>query len=798
MACDHDIPVCYLFLFWVDHRSVLSRDQFSDKEQDSFIQALAGGKVCVYRAHIHVVGQDGVGKTCFVLALLKEAFKGQGNTDGVAVKVIGKEAANWKEFAIGGYVDKADKALVKSWQATNQQPNQEHRGQSSGLADSISTEARQEQWQQESKSDSKVSAVGAEEIEVDLEALNLNITDDDLAAIKKVIEDDPEVLQQKESKLFLAIVWEHSGQEPFLPSHSALLGNMSLSLPSHDDPISECTQDCDMYVIVFDQSKLLTGNVVSKCQPDPKKPSLSYEHCCMKQNVDYLCYWLTQLQCAFPKMKKKRQYMGYSRSALYPAIMVVGTHDADPKAEENRDEQNRTLNDVFKSKKYQGHLVKPGNGDQFFRVENTLSGAEGGDPAKAVRDTIEEMTETCWSGQEQPLKWFVVERILKRLVQITGRHIIDLPFFKDLAIKLCGIASEHINLLLKYLSNLRVVLHFSDMQSSRHTFLIEELRDKVFIDPQWLFKIISLFVTINLEDVPELKSEWDHLQSTGILEWSLVKYFLGEKKANIPAKYQKAVIGFLCLVDLICPVHKSAELGDHMKFYAPGLITTLYEEVFEWRKWKAEVGLPPPLILAPTELDTFPEPLYQRLVVRLLAKYDADNSTLHRNRSLFAIGSDLDLELAYHKQQYVIATVTSYGKMIKLGNYEEFVDLRKYLVDEIDRAKEPGMNGFEFELCAIAKREKLSPEDIKKDSPDMVSLKRFSPSRYLRPKIRKTQKAIDGEYHKIFSRWFDSSSAFPNSSSPSPKKRKADTCMLYLFLSTYVCISLWSLSSGRC
>ena len=263
-----------------------------------------------------------------------------------------------------------------------------------------------------------------------------------------------------------------------------------------------------------------------------------------------------------------KRYMGYSRKVRYPPVMLVGTHDADPKAKENRDQQNETLVREFTGKEYQDHLVTPGNEDMFFRVENTLSGTEGEDPAKAVRDEIEKMSEECWSGQEQPLKWFVVEKILKRLVQITDRHIIELPFFKDLAIKLCGIANEHVDLLLKYLNNLRVVLHFPDVQLSRHTFLCEELRDKVFIDPQWLVKVISVFVTVNLDKPPRnLKSAWDRLNSTGIFEWPLVEYFL--EKANIPKKFDSAVIAIMCLVDLICPVSRSVELRQGMKFYAP-------------------------------------------------------------------------------------------------------------------------------------------------------------------------------------------------------------------------------------
>ena len=511
--------------------------------------------------------------------------------------------------------------------------------------------------------------------------------------------------------------------------------------------------------------------------------------------MDYLRYWLTQLQCAFPKVEMNKRYMGYSRMVRYPPVMIVGTHDAEPEAEENnRDQQNRTLEKVFTGKEYQSHLVKPGNGDMFFRVENALSGTEGEDPAKAVRDEIEKMTEECWSGQEQPLKWFVVEKILKRLVQITGRHIVDLPFFKDLAIKLCGIANEHVDLLLKYLNNLRVVLHFPDVQSPRRTFLCEEMRDKVFIDPQWLVKVISVFVTVDLEEPPpDLKCAWDRLQSTGILEWPLVEYFL--EKANVPRKSKSAVIAIMCLVDLICPVNRSVELRQGMKFYAPGLITTLYEEdqtrgPYEWEKWTAESGLPPPLILAPAQLDTFPEPLYQRLVVRMLAKYHPHYYKLYRNCSLFAIESE-NLELAYHDRQYVIATVAGCGKLIKPSKYQEFICLRKFLVDEINSSKETGMSGFEFELFGIAKKEKLSPEDIGGGSPDItVPLQDMS-----QPSLRSVKgNIIPEEFHKIFSRWFDSSAAMSDSASPSPGRRKGGTYMcMYLFFNACSCIL-----SGRC
>ena len=227
---------------------MVSGVQFSDKERNSFFQALSEGKVCVYRAHINVVGQDRVGKTCFVLAPLNEVFKDQCSTDAVAVKIISKELANWREFPIGKYIDKA---LAKGWKAATQQPNQGQGNQSLDLLTvNTSTETRQKQ---------QASALQAQEIGgVDLDALNLN--DEDLADIKKVMEDDPDLLEQREGKVFLAIIWDHAGQEPFLPSHSALIGNLSLTLPSDDDPLSECIRGCGMYIIVFDQSKPLTEN----------------------------------------------------------------------------------------------------------------------------------------------------------------------------------------------------------------------------------------------------------------------------------------------------------------------------------------------------------------------------------------------------------------------------------------------------------------------------------------------------------------------------------------------------------
>ena len=105
------------------------------------------------------------------------------------------------------------------------------------------------------------------------------------------MEDDPDLLEQREGKVFLAIIWDHAGQEPFLPSHSALIGNLSLSLPSDDDPLSECIRGCGMYIIVFDQCKPLTENAsTGQYQPDLKKPALEYKHCFMKQSIDYLRY----------------------------------------------------------------------------------------------------------------------------------------------------------------------------------------------------------------------------------------------------------------------------------------------------------------------------------------------------------------------------------------------------------------------------------------------------------------------------------------------------------------------------
>lgn len=709
------------------------------------------------RAHINVVGKDRAGKTSFVRALLGQLFKDQASTEGIVIKLVTKHAEDWIEMFNDkerSYVDKAiaqglhnaDMTSAKVAKATG---NQERQGQpppkklklDPRQSPGVYTPRKQKSAKRRhSPAPQMRSGPSEQEVSNIQQILNeIKLTDEQVAELMKLKQQTEEQAQQ--SDIFLAIIWDHAGQETCLPAHTALMGDHS-----------EFTSG--IYIGVFDQTKLLNEEAKCEFQPSASGEALPQKLCWIKLNRDNIAYWMTQLQCAHPEQPKRR-YMGRKAKVLYPPMILVGTHDDDPKAEENREEQNKILEALFKDKKYVGHLVKPnnGSGDLFFRVDNTKSGQAGEDPACEVKDAIDEMTEDCWSDQIQPISYLVLEKILRRVVEIAGRHIVDLPFFSQLAEDICRIANTEIGTVLKYLSSLGVVLHYPELDGARKA-VREGLKEKVFIDPEWLVGIMSAFITGQMKEPPAMfLFDWNRVKKEGIITWQLVIHFLDE--AQVMPHDRIAVLGILCWFDLICPVEKEDELKEGMTFYAPGLIHDLYHDTttqpFAWQQWRSESSLPPPLILTPSFLDTFPEPLYQRLVVRTVEKHPSPPE-LHRNRCVVAISDELDLELAYQDRRYVVATAFRPDKTLEsgwTGSYERFSELRQFLCDEVDDAKRRGMRGFEFEPCAIAKTEKLTETDVQESN--LVSLSKFSSSQPLRTKNRK---AIGQKFRDIFGRWF--------------------------------------------
>ena len=307
-----------------------------------------------------------------------------------------------------------------------------------------------------------------------------------------------------------------------------------------------------------------------------------------------------------------------------------------------------------------------------------------------------------------PLPYVVLELGLLNMSQPEGpgsacdseRKIVNMEDIVRLARQYCEIQGERqCQTALRYLSSVGVIFYF---------FKAAGLTDKVFTDPQWLFDVMSTFVTIlkvslhYLRDLKQLKEE-------GLMSRQLAEHLLKRRQElGVKPKHYNIIFRLLHLVDVFCPAlsHQlSAQLtiDDAKEFYVPCMLEVDYKDQTAWEaSGVADSCHPPSLIFKPDNVDSFPEPLFFRLSSRTAYQF-AEYPQLKRNRIQVHFGdSDLELELFYHPTcRYVIAT--TFPVCDEEPSSPEVVNrqctyVRRFLCWQLNDAKRNGMDGFQYRM----------------------------------------------------------------------------------------------------
>ncbi|XP_065842050.1 uncharacterized protein [Oscarella lobularis] len=604
---------------------------FSDNT-NLYQEALLSGETSVVRSRIVVVGKDSVGKTSLIDTLLLKPFSEKNSTLGVKITLVTITAANWREENGSDYADK-------------------------GIATAILDIER--------KMPSKIS-------EEQQTVKNLSMDSSEYEQYKLIRSNVLAEGKRARDSLVLT-VWDHGGQEAFLPAHSALLGDYSLF-------------STGIYLIVFNQAELLS---------DPAQSFLRDESGLSKQelhffetNSDYLSTWMTHITIAHGWTQTDDEY-----DIVPPPTFLVGTHDNHSQAHQNRADQKIILEQLVERKQYQKHLVRTEGNEIFWRVENSESGKPGKDPGQRLREKIELLTTEYWRKLRKskpevgrlPARWFKVEKELYRMTNVTVA-VDDLR----------NIAKEHLvenlnefYLLLNYLQSLGIILFYPETKGIERT---------IFIKPQWLVDVICSFLTAKQPRAAKHKTDWDTARTNGSVSMSLAQYFL--KSAGVDESRQTSVLAILELLDIVCLPNASIGVQESAFLYVPYLIQKNDTETLQFWKRESSWKFPYPIIFAPAvsmSVDNFPEPLYFRLVTRCLRKYPS--ARLTRNRCRFR-SEKFSFELVYFQKRYVIAYIEHKSSDMAESHLRRVSSrLLKFLRSELEEARLNGMKGFLVDVC---------------------------------------------------------------------------------------------------
>ena len=726
-------------------------DILGPEGRQHFLEAIEKGTMKIARVNLDMLGDGEAGKSSLGDSLMDEPFTDEReSTEGANVIYMIRTgtgySSNWKRdenrskslgdmLARGSVLasDTADRQSIPSESmALLSQPqllsgaedDKEHIGTQFATVEDVESsssksEVRREESMQVSSEDKQVAIFGQKEFQKAKE-----LTEERAKAIKS-LQDNPDELQKQSSMVHISVC-DRGGQEHYLPIHTALIANCSEFIPK-------------AYLLVFDLTKRLSEVATPTFRAERGSRKITYTRCRKIKNEEIIGQWASAVDLAHPESEMQpvksertqrnvRPYLGQDKVRRGPAMFIIGTHydkilQREKEGQELVREQEVAVQEVLSKHKYIERVVVADEekNELIFKVDNTRSGTGSPDPiVNTLRKLIFDMAMAYRDKTEAtPLPYVVLELGLLNMSQPerpgslcdSDCKIVDMKDVVHLAEQYCDIKGEsRCQTALRYLSSVGAIFYF---------FKAAGLADKIFTDPQWLFGVMSTFVTIlsgdkvshqYLRDVKQLKEE-------GRMSRQLAEYLLRRRQElGVNPKHYNTIFCLLQLVDVFCPAmsHQSSgklAVDDANEFYVPCMLEINYREQTAWELSSAadadsrrsdSACHPPSLIFVPDNVDSFPESLFFCLSSRTAYQFP-EYPQLKRNRIQVHFGdSDLELELLYHPtSRYVMATVFPRDEA-KLPTPEvvnrHCTYVRWFLCWQLNDAKRNGINDFQYQL----------------------------------------------------------------------------------------------------
>ena len=542
-------------------------------------------------------------------------------------------------------------------------------------------------------------------------------------------------LENQDSFIHISVC-DRGGQELYLPIHMALIANCSEFIPK-------------AYLLVFDLNKPLSEDAAATFQAQEGAKEITYPRCRKMKNEEIIGGWASAVDLAHPESdmhagtsehaqkRHRRLYLGQEKAPLRgPVMFVIGTHyDEVLKRGEERQEfvkqQEEAVKKVLEKHKYIERVVSADENNRIFKIDNKKSGTGIPDPmVNTLRKLIFDMAVVYREKMPAtPLPYIVLERGLLNMSQPeepgsacdSDRMIMNMKDVVHLAQQYCDLKGQGpCQTALRYLSSVGAIFYF---------FKAAGLKDKVFTDPQWVFNVMSTFVTI-LKVPLEYSYQLNEFKRKGLMSRELAEHLLERRELGVKAEHYNTIFRLLQLVDVFCPAVSYESPGrlaveTAKQFYVPCMLEVDFEEQTAWEQSSAagssdSTCCPPSLIFKPTNVDLFPEPLFFRLSSRTAYQFP-EFPQLKRNRIQVYFDEShlkLKLELLYHStRQYVIATISPIHHE-ELPTPEvvnrQCIYVRRFLCWQLNDAKRNGMDGFQYELYFQVAKEPHTM-DVKKE-----------------------------------------------------------------------------------
>ena len=509
----------------------------------AYDKALTGGKACIKRIPVMLIGQERTGKTSLKKSLKGEDFNEKEestvgiDTDSLYFKV---STEIWKsgkvkeevEFEPEDQFEHLAAAKVISEFLRKQRANLAGSRQKS---DSDSESDSESELEPPDGSSASISRYGSTKPSRNIESLHGKLPEEVARLVEKMLQEEENA--NHEDNIY-SVLWDFGGQSVYYETHPIFLTEKAI------------------YILVSDLSRDPDENAIPPVKTGLFEDKVDIE--CSKTNLDYLDFWMSSIySLVSPDVLSSQETTpntSYVLPRRLPPVFLVCTHADVPFGGSNARDLALKTYGFLQHKTYKEHLYK-----DVFVVDNTKSGSE--EECTEVKRLREEVLavakELQLTKEEIPVKWLRYENKLRK------KHDkwITLEEAKRIAFEDCGIqGDDEFSTLLNFLHDQRIVIHFSGSP---------ELERMVILDPQWLVDVLKNVITVRRFKHTEhpVKDLWIQLEETGILDEKLIDHAWRDLLDN--QESHKSLIAIMERLSLISPWPSSK---DSKQYLVPSML----------------------------------------------------------------------------------------------------------------------------------------------------------------------------------------------------------------------------------
>ncbi|XP_066264218.1 probable serine/threonine-protein kinase pats1 [Branchiostoma lanceolatum] len=375
-----------------------------------------------------------------------------------------------------------------------------------------------------------------------------------------------------------------------------------------------------------------------------------------------------------------------------PPVIVVGT----------RKDQvgKKRIKDFFAKLKhhFRGKAIGKHVHDRYFAIDNTKRDPE--DPELSdLRDCILKIAQQQnHMGRRIPISWLELKSKLMEMEKQGRKYcsLQDVMAATDSSRVPEGFTPEE---------NAVIILRFFHLCGDILFFNTPALRKFVVLDPQWFIDVEKTIITIPQFRDPAVKGEWERLESTGVLEDSLIENVWRNRQEELKCDliaHKDELLKMMEQFDLVlrCSTESEDKAGgvtpssESTTYFVPSLLTTVKDREILYPSG-TECSKP---IYVVFDDKFFPVGVYHRLVIASMRRYNKRKPLAYARCAKFITSNPRQTFVITKKDHYLKVELLSSEKE-ESARFSHGPGVRKGLDEDLREIINKWIPGIRYKWC---------------------------------------------------------------------------------------------------